>query len=298
MALDEAAAAEQRRAAAEREAYGALRFRPELNPRSQQLARERGGVEALVQDAEQRQQRLEELRSADTSKPRVLGFWGEEHPAPQPAAKLSIAEVARQGYEGLTEQIQEQAREREARAAAAREEEEARRMRECTFAPEVMRHRPPQPQVRHALAPARASRCLCIEVPPSYCLAGRAAQGPVVVKGLDRHLELRQLADRRQVEAAERAARVFLEHPRTTSPGHRATVPRPFKLEGQQQLEARATKKQAAAVAAAREALRECTFQPQTNAGARRVVLQRLLLSPPRAAAATATDAALLAVVP
>lgn len=56
----------------------------------------------------------------------------------------------------------------------------------------------------------------------------------MVVRGLDRVLELKQLAERQRVEAAERAARVFHANPRAKQG---ATVPRPFQLAGHALLE-------------------------------------------------------------
>lgn len=46
-----------------------------------------------------------------------------------------------QGFDGLTERIADYQAEREAWAAAARAEEEAKRLRECSFAPAINRRR-------------------------------------------------------------------------------------------------------------------------------------------------------------
>lgn len=56
----------------------------------------------------------------------------------------------------------------------------------------------------------------------------------MVVRGLDRVLELKQLAERQRAEAAERAARVFHANPQ---PKQGATVPKPFQLAGHALLE-------------------------------------------------------------
>jgi len=61
-------------------------------------------------------------------------------------------------------------------------------------------------------------------------------QGPVVVRGLERVLELKQLAERQKAEAQERAAKVFGQNPRAKQG---ATVPRPFQLAGHALLEVR-----------------------------------------------------------
>jgi hypothetical protein len=62
------------------------------------------------------------------------------------------------------------------------------------------------------------------------------AQGPVVVAGLERYLELKQLAERQKAEADERAAKVFNLNPRAKQG---ATVPQPFQLAGHALLEVR-----------------------------------------------------------
>lgn len=61
-------------------------------------------------------------------------------------------------------------------------------------------------------------------------------QGPVVVRGLDRHLEQRQLAERQRAEAEQRAAKVFWQRPAARVG---ATVPQPFQLAGHSLLEVR-----------------------------------------------------------
>lgn len=61
-------------------------------------------------------------------------------------------------------------------------------------------------------------------------------QGPVVVRGLERYLELKQLAERQKVEAEERAAKVFLTNP---CGKQGTTVPQPFQLAGHALLEVR-----------------------------------------------------------
>lgn len=55
-----------------------------------------------------------------------------------------------------------------------------------------------------------------------------------MVRGLERVLELKQLAERQKAEAQERAAKVFGQNPRAKQG---ATVPRPFQLAGHALLE-------------------------------------------------------------
>lgn len=196
--------------------------------------------------------------------------------------QLLASAILWQGFEGLTQRIAEYQAEREARAAAVRAEEEERRLRECSFAPDINRSRV-QAKVRGRLVgwggvrvevgakgdqavrwlaghqPAQQAACrlhaatssqpsrphpcphIWHPITPPFCRCKLLLpQGPVVVRGLDRHLELRQLAERQRAEADARAARVFHANPRAKQG---ATVPQPFQLRGHALLEVRQTGK-------------------------------------------------------
>lgn len=88
-------------------------------------------------------------------------------------------------------------------------------------------------------------------------------------------MELRQLSERQQAEAAERAAQVFNLHPKAQQG---PTVQQPFRLAGHELLEARAVQKQSALlVSTLKERMDTCTFAPQTNHRRRQQELQRML---------------------
>lgn len=100
----------------------------------------------------------------------------------------------------------------------------------------------------------------------------------MVVRGLERHLELRALAERQRVEAEERAAKVFLANPRGQQG---ATVPRPFQLAGNALLEAKAAQRTAQRLESTlSERAQQYTFRPQTNHARRQAELRRLLAQP------------------
>jgi hypothetical protein len=67
----------------------------------------------------------------------------------------------------------------------------------------------------------------------------------VVVRGLDRVLEMKQRAVQMRREAEAHAAKVFRLNPK--APAHPYTVPKPFSLAGVALAEARRAKKAAAA---------------------------------------------------
>ena len=54
---------------------------------------------------------------------------------------LAVLPLCSQGFEGLTQRITDYQAEREARAAAVRAEEEEKRLKECSFAPDINRGR-------------------------------------------------------------------------------------------------------------------------------------------------------------
>lgn len=62
--------------------------------------------------------------------------WAPPQRVPQALPRCTL-----QGFEGLTQRIADYQAERDARAAAVREAEEERKLRECTFAPDISRRR-------------------------------------------------------------------------------------------------------------------------------------------------------------
>jgi len=102
---------------------------------------------------------------------------------------------------------------------------------------------------------------------------------PVVVSGLGRFFELRQLAARQQQEQQEREAKAFCLEASTTRCGG-VTIPEPFELSCNMRDESRRT----------RGSQRfdgedtECTFHPQTNESAKKELLKEIMSMPPGAA--------------
>lgn len=189
-------------------------FIPKLNPRSLRLAESKSRpslVEVAVQSTNERLAALETRRAEaaarelqgctffpNTSKPRVVGYY-DEYEAPAPRAPLSIAAVAEEGFHTLSQRIDEHREQKERWAEAMRAQEANKQLAECTFAPNISKP--------------------VVEIP----------QGPVAVPGLDRYLEVKAMAEKRQAEADARAAKVFLTKPR--SPRSRGpTVVKPFKF--------------------------------------------------------------------
>ena len=95
------------------------------------------------------------------------------------------------------------------------------------------------------------------------------AEGPVIVRGLGRYLELKELAKRQADEKKHREERAFA----LKYSARQHTVPEPFNLT---QTQGDARKAKLREDLANRE-MRECTFQPQTLESANRALIERLL---------------------
>ena len=97
--------------------------------------------------------------------------------------------------------------------------------------------------------------------------------GPVVVRGLGRYLEVREMARRKEAEKAELEAKAFKANPKSSSKGGSGiTQPRPFKLSKPRDPK---LKERLAEEAKQRE-LAQCTFKPTTNESGSRAVIEQV----------------------
>ena len=145
----------------------------------------------------------------------------------------------------LTERLNLQSQQREAKLDAERKRREAAELEKCTFKPSVKAKSP-------AAIKAEAS-------------------GPVVVRGLGRYMELKDLAKRKVEAQKQREQRAFLtEPPEKLQP---YTVPEPFQLHEGRGLERRlALERELLAKEAA-----ECPFEPKTNDPPTKALLAKIL---------------------
>lgn len=213
-------------------------FHPQLNPRSLSIAEEKayrqqvlygtsssgeteGGLEMnfLNEKEAAQHRRREKIASRDlkecsffpnTAKPRVVGYYDEYQP-PVPYAELSISSAVRDhpsggGPDALLQRIEEHRRKKEHWAARVRDQEERKELAECTFAPSINKSRLP--------VTSGADAAMTITE---------------IVPGMDRFLEVKAMAERRQAELDARAAKVFLLHPRSSKYRGGVTVPKPFR---------------------------------------------------------------------
>jgi hypothetical protein len=182
-------------------------FKPDLNPRSLQLAEHnrRSVMEPRNDQCKHGEvdRELEECTfKPNTHKPRVFGYGNEGYEEPKPKSRLSIAKALEEGgTDQLVVQIERYRQERDQMIADIKRQEEQKELKECTFRPKTLKN----PPAHHARS--------------------------VSVAGLDRFLEKKALAEKQQAERQARQAKVFCLHPR--SPRRRGpTVPQPFNLSG------------------------------------------------------------------
>jgi hypothetical protein len=133
--------------------------------------------------------------------------------------------------DSLTARLATEQREREERLERIRRKVEADKMKDCTFAPETVKQTP-----------------------------STAEDKPLIVRGLGRYMELKQMAKRQSEAQKQREQKAFLIEP--PSRLHPYTVPEPFVLHDKARRDERfeRTRKE---VEESRNA--ECTFTPKIN---------------------------------
>ncbi len=137
-------------------------------------------------------------------------------------------------------------RDREMKLRQTRQEVEYEAMKECTFAPDVAGARVPK------------------------------QSGPVVVRGLGRYLELKDLAKRLEDEKQSREKKAFLVAGASKSKKVRGkTVPQPFNLTVRRGKENARREKLAQKLL--QERMKECTFHPKTTEARNRELINQIL---------------------
>jgi hypothetical protein len=184
------------------DAAAGLTFRPEISAVSRRLAEQRaqavaaaGGAEADSHARKVAAQLIAEkqdanFRAAHPFKPALSAASSE-----MVARGLVSARYDSQGLAGLTDALKQSAAEREAKRAALARVAEMKELRECTFSPSKA--------VEAELGPKRKLGAVPRAVKD-------ASARPVLVRGMNRFLELKALHKKQQDEADERRRKVFL----------------------------------------------------------------------------------------
>lgn len=206
------------------EHYSKFTYEPKINPISKRLGRSASLTEiAYANSSREAKKKKEEEKAAEQEK--KCSFT----PRINSSHKFrSIDSHYRQG-EQISTVISEQLNVKEQKREDLKKQHEYEYMKECTFTPQNI---------------------------------GKRANldGKVKVRGMERFLELREIAKRKEEEQKEREEKVFMTNP-SYNPDVSYTVPKPFNLhpsnkqEKIQKIKQELDKKQQ----------NECVFRPQTN---------------------------------
>lgn len=203
--------------------YGPLTFQPTIDAHSQSLVERGSGLQELVENTrgkhirENVRKRIEEERSIDCSfQPQITGFfksstqqqhryegdpdqcpveswhdwnvWQQQHPDQKDAwcfyHKVSEKSLINMKHpEKMVEDIQAYRREKEEKRKQKLMEKEMKELEDCTFHPQIS--------------------------PDSSYWSNLLREDPVIVRGLGRHLELKELSTQLRQKAKDREAEVF-----------------------------------------------------------------------------------------
>eukprot|EP00741_Cyanophora_paradoxa_P003255 tig00000691_g3163.t1 len=244
---------EQLRESIAEQHYKQYSFRPEINGVSRSIGPRPSSIQDLVDDPKIKRARQEAVEAAEqafrrvyTFKPKTLRPRSAPHSRPQSPCGSERRAGPFEPDEYL-KRVEREQKAKEAKLEQTRRAMEYDELRVCTFTPEIRRERPASPA------------------------------GPIVVRGLARHMELRDHARRLAEEKAEREAKAFLVNlpPSAADPARGHTVPQPFKL---QTAHVHAANRQRRVLAELAEKEQQaCTFHPTTNEGQNRALLLRIL---------------------
>eukprot|EP00899_Mesostigma_viride_P020277 jgi/Mesvir1/28250/Mv26211-RA.1 len=222
--------------------YKALSFRPKISESSRRMARSKT-VDELIQNNESKVMKEAARVTVEEELKKQCPFQ------PQLIAKKKDVNrsISYLEPETIVTKLVQDAKRKERELEEARIAKELAELQECTFTPALSGWAPP------------------------------VDTGPVVVRGLGRHMELKQLAKSLEEERLEREKKAFLldvtgvREPMTT-------VPEPFRLSGGGK--AAELRRQQLMEEIQAERLKECTFQPKTNEATNRQIINRILQSP------------------
>ncbi|CAJ1457462.1 unnamed protein product [Effrenium voratum] len=218
-------------------------FKPEINPTSQVLAASRYEASSASASEEGPHERL--YRSG-VSKSRLMDDACADQysfrPQLDPQSRKRYAHVKSRysNRQDLMESIRQEQEKKAEYLLERRRELEEERIADCTFAPRVAE-------------------------------AFQDIQKPVVVSGLDRYFELKNLAQRKQQEQKEREQKIF--RPESVAPRQRVTIPEPFELSGCRKCE----ESHREFNEALHRVAQDCTFTPQTNESQNREIIKQIM---------------------
>jgi len=231
------------------EHYKECTFKPSINERSRRMARARPLTEIASNEHVRRaKERAEQKAAAEfqqqcTFKPKLIRRSSSACVPTENALNVAGADPSE-----LVQRITEYQRMKELQREEIRLARESEELLQCTFTPQV-----------NSWVPERQGKDV-----------------PVVVRGLQRHMELQEQARRQKDEQAKIEAEKFHQVPQGASAPF--TIPKPFNL-------ATSNPDRSARAARIREEnealeLAECTFEPQTKYREQRELIASILGDP------------------
>lgn len=215
--------------------YSKFNFEPNINPISKYLARIQNLDELAYNPKSQ-------LKKKFKSHERQQELLQDCTFKPNINSKRKFSNVSSKYSKDadILQEIQEQKRRKEIKADEIRKEVETEKMRDCTFRPVVKKNLPNE------------------------------QDGPIIVRGLDRFLELKDLKRKQEEELKEREEKLFRLNPTGTSS---ITSPQPFNITKCSREEKLAKLKQEHE----ERILSECTFKPNTKEFQNKQLISRLM---------------------
>ena len=238
--------AEKRRQAAQEQFYSQFSHQPVINEISSNLARSKT-VDEMTSNAFAKKRLEERIRKRDDELQQECPFeptFVESRIARRYREKVSenTGRASVLDPDTMIDKIEKKRERRQMKIEEISHQNQYDEYKMCTFQPTINRSRP------------------------------KKQNGPVIVKGFGRFLELKELAKKIEEEKAAREDRAFIVENAKYRSGNR-TIQKPFKLSGQGRAERR---KQLEAKIRAEE-LRECTFNPKTTESKNKKLISELL---------------------
>eukprot|EP00743_Colponemidia_sp_Colp-15_P009571 GILK01010468.1.p1 GENE.GILK01010468.1~~GILK01010468.1.p1 ORF type:complete len:699 (-),score=140.42 GILK01010468.1:90-2186(-) len=219
--------------------YGQFQFKPDINPISKKLARAMSFEELSANERHKNKQ--QEIREA------AEAAFAEEHTfRPDIYSNTTKYRDVQPHYkldDNVMTQIKAEQEEKKRKVSQTKRDLEYEEMRGCTFTPEIIRGS-----------------------------AVTSQQSAVLVRGLGRYLELKELSKRLEEEKREREEKAFKIKVPTS--GQVYTIPEPFAFTQDPSVEDRRAKLKQEAI---ERVMKDCTFNPQTMESKNKSLIQEML---------------------
>jgi hypothetical protein len=233
---------EEVRRSLQEEYYGQFSFKPKINKISAIIGQGHSHEELYRNDKNRKEKERAKAASDEAFKKEFtfrpkLSAASEEIASKTRAARLPIDDP-----EHIIAKIEEHKQQREAKLDEQRKAAELEELKKCTFRPTLQQTKVKQPE------------------------------GPVLVPGLSRHLEIVAMARQKALDQKKREEEVFgLKRDKELQP---YTIPEPFSLSADPQAHIKKARIKHEVMA---NELKECTFRPKTNVANDKEMIRNIL---------------------